>query len=206
MFAPVQSIHSDIPIPTTPSNHIIPTKLRNDATRLNDVTIQSFIWSFALASNKILSCFFASEWVYIYKHNFVAIVAIHTITSHHENIYFSGFSSALIEPSNSFNDISIIDILTNIEKMYSAFPCPKLWSSSLGLLAILFPMNVINDEKISPALFTPSAIIAWLFVKIPTIVFIVSKNMLPIIPKKLAFWVDLNLSIFHHPYLNNFLS
>ena len=48
----------------------------------------------------------------------------------------------------------------NIEKIYSAFPCPKLWSSSCGTLEILFPIKVISDAKISPPLLKASAIIA----------------------------------------------
>ena len=32
------------------------------------------------------------------------------------------------------------DLLIKRENIYSAFPWPKLWSSSLGLLAILFPI------------------------------------------------------------------
>ena len=71
--------------------------------------------------------------------------------------------------------------------MYSAFPCPKLWSSSFGLLAILFPIYVISDEKISPALFMLSAIMAWLLVITPTIAFIINRKIFPIIPKTLAF-------------------
>ena len=72
------------------------------------------------------------------------------------------------------------------ENIYSALPCPRLWSSSLGLLAILFPINVISEVKISPALLNASAIIALLLVIKPIVPFIISKKRFPIIPKILA--------------------
>ena len=138
----------------------------------------------------------------MYNPNFVAIVTIHTTINIHENIYPSGFFNDWIESNNNFIATKIIDKLISNEKIYSAFPCPKLCDSSLGLLAILFPINVIDDEKISPALLTLSAIIAWLFVINPIIPFIISKKTLPMIPNILAFLVDLYLSIiFFSPFI-----
>ena len=92
-------------------------------------------------------------------------------------------------------DTNIIEIAMNNEKIYSAFPWPKLWSSSEGLLAIWLPINVIKLDNISPALLTASAIIAWLCVVKPMIAFIISKNILPIIPNILAVLTLLNLFI-----------
>ena len=91
--------------------------------------------------------------------------------------------------------IKIITILINMEYIYSALPWPKLWSSSLGLLAIWLPIKVIKLENISQALLTASAIIAWLLVINPIIAFITSKNTFPIIPNILALLTLLNLFI-----------
>ena len=101
----------------------------------------------------------------------------------------------VIESINSFIDTAIIEILINKENIYSDFPCPKLWSLSPGLLAILFPIKVIREAKISPALFTLSAIIAWLPLINPTVALITNKNIFPKIPKTPAFLVAVNLSI-----------
>ena len=87
ILIPVHNIHKEIPILTTPSNHIIPIKLRNAEIRLNDVTMQSFIWSLAFASNSMLWYFFASLCVYMNSEALVAIVTRQTITSHHEKTY-----------------------------------------------------------------------------------------------------------------------
>ena len=95
----------------------------------------------------------------------------------------------------SLKDKTIIDILINNENMYSAFPWPKLWSLSFGSLEILFPIKVISEAKISPALFTLSAIIAWLPLINPTVALITNKNIFPKIPKIPAFLVAVNLSI-----------
>ena len=81
------------------------------------------------------------------------------------------------------------------ENIYSAFPCPKLCSSSWGFDAILFPINVRSDEKISETEFTKSAIIDWLFVANPIIPFIIIKKIFPIIPKILTILASLNLSL-----------
>ena len=56
-------------------------------------------------------------------------------------------------------ELQQIEIAINNENRYSALPCPKLWSSSPGALAILLPIKVIRDANISPALFILSAII-----------------------------------------------
>ena len=80
----------------------------------------------------------------------------------------------------SDNDISI-------EYMYSAFPCPKLWSSSAFLDATLLPINVISDAIISPAELNASATIAILPETKPMIALMISKNILKIIPNILAF-------------------
>ena len=89
-------------------------------------------------------------------------------------------------------------IMTEIisEKIYSALPWPKSWSSSLGLLDILFPIKVIMDENISPVLLKVSASIDSLWNKILTINFITSKKRLPIIPRILAILILLNLFIY----------
>ena len=137
----------------------------------------------------------------MYNPNFVAIVTIHTTIKNQEKVYPSGFFNDWTESISNFIATKIIDKLISNEKIYSAFPWPKLCDSSLGLLAILFPINVIHDEKISPALLTLSAIIAWLFVINPIIPFIISKKTLPMIPKILAFFVDLYLSILLIPLL-----
>ena len=100
----------------------------------------------------------------------------------------------IIESKNNLAETRIIAILINIEKIYSAFPWPKLWSSSFGVLAILLPIKVIREAKISPALFTLSAIIAWLLLIKPTVAFIINKKILPIIPKIPAFFVSANFS------------
>ena len=69
-------------------------------------------------------------------------------------------ANRVLELVKAGNKHLVFPDIINIEKIYSAFPCPKLWSSSFGALAILFPINVIKEAKISPALFILSAIIA----------------------------------------------
>ena len=66
----------------------------------------------------------------------------------------------------------------------------------------MFPIKVIKDAKISPALLILSAIIDWLLLTKPTIalvifltiIVIINKNIFPIIPYIPAFLVALNLS------------
>ena len=94
-----------------------------------------------------------------------------------------------VEVNENFKFQNKQKILINKENIYSDFPCPKLWSLSPGLLAILFPIKVIREAKISPALFTLSAIIAWLPLINPTVALITNKNIFPKIPKTPAFLV-----------------
>lgn len=110
------------------------------------------------------------------------IVAIQTNTKNQENIISLPNIRVITESYSNLAETNIIEMLINIEKMYSAFPCPKLWSSSPGALAILLPINVISDAKISLALLMLSAIIDWLLLTNPTIAFIINKNILPTIP------------------------
>ncbi len=71
--------------------------------------------------------------VYIYtKENFVTIVTIHTTISNHEKVYPSGLINDSTESISNFTETKIIDRLISKEKIYSAFPCPKLCDSSLG--------------------------------------------------------------------------
>ena len=167
--------------------------------KVNVVIMQSFLWSSILACNKILLYFLYIFLVYIYKESFVIIVVIHTITNHHENIISFPSNNVLIASIIILTDTIIIEIAINSENMYSAFPCPKLWSSSPGTLAILFPIEVISDANMSPALFILSAIIAWLLLVNPIIAFIANKNTFPIIPYIPAFFVTLNLSSINSP-------
>ena len=98
--------------------------------------------------------------MYRKRQSLITIVTKHTPTKNQENCNSLPKINVTTESKNNFADTIIIDKLINIEKMYSAFPCPKLWSLSFGTLAILFPMNVISDAKISPALLKLSAIMA----------------------------------------------
>ena len=77
-----------------------------------------------------------------------------------ENCNVLPYIKEFIAFDNNLKVTSSIEIPINIEKIYSAFPCPKLWSSSCGTLEILFPIKVISDAKISPPLLKASAIIA----------------------------------------------
>lgn len=80
------------------------------------------------------------------------------------------------------------DILMMSEKMYSALPWPKGWSLSPGLEAILLPINVISEENTSPALFKPSAIMAWLLVTKPILSLATRSRVLARIPD-IATWL-----------------
>ena len=68
-------------------------------------------------------------------------------------------------------------------------PWPKLWSSSIGLLAILLPIKVISEVNISPALLKASANIERDPVIKPIMLFIAKRNRLPIMPKILAIFI-----------------
>ena len=89
--------------------------------------------------------FFGTAWAL-----FPPIVAI-ILALLTKEVYSSLFIKLRIELFPTVYAIIIIVILISIEYMYSAFPCPKLWSSSAFLDATLLPINVISDAIISPA-------------------------------------------------------
>ena len=156
--------------------------------------MQSFLWSFILDFKRILLCLSATFFAYTYKQNLTIIVVIQTKTKSQEKSNLLPKTSEETASTNNFIDMPIIERLIKKEKIYSAFPWPKLWPSSRGSLAILLPIKVIAEAKISPALFAASAIIAWLPLIKPTKPFIISKNILPKMPAIPTHLVSLYLS------------
>ena len=129
----------------------------------------------------------------MYKDIFTKIVMIQAIINWGEKIYSFLDIKDTLNVSNIFRDIKIIVILISSEYMYSAFPYPKLCSSSGGLLAILFPIKVIMEEKISLAEFMASANMALLLEDMLARNLIINNNKFSTIPNMLAIFTILYL-------------
>ena len=68
----------------------------------------------------------AQDFVYKYNKSLTTIVIIQTATRNQEKTNASLCTKDITESYNNFAATNIIEILMNREKIYSAFPCPKL--------------------------------------------------------------------------------
>ena len=67
-------------------------------------------------------------------------------------------------------------------EIYSTLPCPNGCSLSAGRFANLNPIIVITEDAVSERLLNPSAVMDTLEVINPTIIFVIAKAKLDIIP------------------------